>query len=131
MDTILDFNKQTFFYNKKKIYKIDFYIYFYKTKYIKMTTLQVMATMTPSGGLAEYFGDETGSTEFYMVKHTLEKYLGKENIYVSWDYAEFLFVIEETDEGCDNLYDYSKTIEDIHEPFKNRYMRFEILNFNI
>ena len=97
-----------------------------------MTTLQVMETMTPSGGLAHYFGDETGSTEFYMEKHTLEKYLGKENIYVSWDYAEFLFVIEETDEGCDNLYDYSKTIEDIHEPFdKNRYMRIEILNFNI
>jgi hypothetical protein len=96
-----------------------------------MTTMHVMATMTNADGLEEYFGDETGSTEFYMVKHTLEKYLGKENIYVTWDNAEFLFVIEDKDEGCDNLYDYSETIEDINEPFKNRYMRFEILNFNI
>ena len=91
-----------------------------------------------TNGYEDYFGEETGTPEFYMVKHTLEKYLGEENIWVDWDYNEFFFIITDRceDEGFDNIYDYSQVIETIYEPFelfnfvyrKKDHLRFHIIN---
>ena len=57
---------------------------------------------------------------------------------MSWDYDNFLFVIEDkyNDEGYDNTNDYIKNIENIYEPFaqfsfvnhKNYYLKFKIIN---
>ncbi len=80
----------------------------------------------------DYFGEEPGTPEFYMVSDTLNKYLGKENIWVSWDYTDFCFIIEQKDNN--NTFDY-KIIESIYEPFepynfiykKNDHLVFEII----
>ena len=81
----------------------------------------------------EYFGEETGTSEFYMVSDTLKKHLGEENIWVSWDYTDFCFIIEKKDNN--NTIDYIKIIESIYEPFepynfiykKNNHIVFEII----
>jgi len=71
-------------------------------------------------GTYKYFGDETGTPEFYKVSDTLNKYLGEYDIWVSWDYNDFYFIIHNSDsldEGCDTIYDYIQIIESIWEPF--------------
>ena len=76
-----------------------------------MTLIRVNAIAVKGNEEAD-FGDETGTPGFYIVKDTLCKYLGEENIWVSWDYNDFLFVIEDKfdDESYDNSYDYRKII---------------------
>lgn len=86
-----------------------------------------------------FFGEETGTPEFYHIVDVLKKYLG-ENIYVSWDYNDFYFIIEniERDEGYDETYDYITIIESIYEPFeydsgifiqyKNDHIVFDIID---
>ena len=100
-----------------------------------MTIINVKPYSVNTYGNCEYFGDETGTPEFYMVLYTLEKHLGIENINVKWDYTRLLFTIEEIDEGCDNRADYIKVIESIYEPFKpynftnmkNHHLVFQII----
>ena len=53
----------------------------------------------------------------YIVSDVLQKYLGENNIYVSWDYNQFFFIITDIDEGIDNTRDYIQIIESIYEPF--------------
>ena len=88
-------------------------------------------TVTPSGDYA-HFGDETGTPEFYVVKETLQKFLG-DHILVSWDYNEFFFILTDLDEGCDNTNDYIQIIKAIHEPgiyngHRNNHLVFRIIN---
>ena len=96
-------------------------------------------TVKPNGE-AYIFGDETGTPDFYVVADTLQKYLGEENIWVTWDYTEWYFVIEQSgvkDEGCDNTFDYIQIIESIYESFdydpgiydeyKNDHLVFQII----
>ena len=102
-----------------------------------MTLIRVIAIAVKGNEEAD-FGDETGTPRFYIVKDTLCKYLGEENIWVSWDYNDFLFVIEDKFEyeSYDNSYDYRKIIETICEPFapfnfvylKEHYLKFHIIN---
>ena len=49
-----------------------------------MTIIKVIPISVKSNGDEEYFGDETGTPEFYMVHDTLLKYLGEENVWVNW-----------------------------------------------
>ena len=86
----------------------------------------------------DYFGDETGTPDFYMVSDTLKKYLGEESIFVSWDYNDFAFIIEDRidDEGCDTSHDFRRIIENIYESFgdwdyyKDNYLKFRIVEEN-
>jgi hypothetical protein len=84
------------------------------------STIKVNAFHVKPNGTSNYFGDETGTPEFYHVDDILKKYLGEDNIWVSWDYNNWNFIIEQRglpDEACDNTYDYIKIIESIWEPF--------------
>ena len=65
---------------------------------------------------SEYFGDETGTPKFKIVKTILQKHLG-ENINVSFNYDDFTFEITDfvEDEGCDKIDDYIEIIKDIDE----------------
>jgi hypothetical protein len=105
-----------------------------------MTILKVNAFTVNTNKEYDYFGDETGTSDFYVVQDTLIKYLGDENVYVNWDYNEFFFIIEDrgdSDEGYDNTCDYIQTIESIYEPFdfppgiyennKNDHLVFQII----
>ena len=97
-----------------------------------MTLIEVMVIRTDADGTAHtYWGGETGTPEFYTVKHTLEAYLNK-NVLIYHDDTNDTFVIEDTDEGCDNEYDYIKIIESIYDNnyvFKRRgHISFEIIN---
>lgn len=83
--------------------------------------------LTPHDGF-KYFGDEHGTPEFYHVVDILYKYLGENNVSVSWDYNNGSFIINQRgqpDEGCDNTYDYIKIIESIWEPFDYESVTFE------
>jgi len=104
------------------------------------STIKVYAFCVTPSGTCKNFGDETGTPEFYHVDDILKKYLGEENIWVSWDYNNWNFIIEQfglPDEGCDNTYDYMQIIESIWEPFdygpgifenyKNDHLAFEIV----
>ena len=102
---------------------------------IKITPIAI----NPYDAEAEnYFGDETGTPEFYTVKHILQKYLG-ENINVSWNYDDFTYEIEDLneDEGYDNLQNYIDNIKNIYEPMepfnyeslKNCHLMFMINNY--
>jgi hypothetical protein len=98
---------------------------------IKMTVIEVMVIMTDARGKEHtYWGGETGTPEFYTVKHTLEAYLG-ETVYISYHDENDTFVIENNDEGCDNSYDYIKIIESIYENAYSyecsKHLCFEIL----
>ena len=94
-------------------------------------------SVKPNGEEKE-FGDETGTPEFYMVHDTLLKYLGEENVWVNWDYNDFIFIIENKfeDECFDISYDYKKIIEEIYEPFapfnfvymKQDHLKFQIIS---
>ena len=97
-----------------------------------MTIIEVMVIMTDAEGKEfTYWGGETGSCEFYTVKFTLEAYLGKNLLIYSYPNND-TFIIEDTDEGCDNSYDYVKIIESIYDnthSFECRdYLSFEIRN---
>jgi hypothetical protein len=102
-----------------------------------MNIIKVNPFSVNTRGEYDYFGDETGTPEYYMVLHTLEKHLGKENILVGWDYTEFFFEIEIIeDEGCycDNTIDYIQCIESIFEPFEPYnfvYMKNDNLVFQV
>ena len=110
-----------------------------------MVIIKVIALMRNANGDEEIFGGETGSTEFYMVKHTLEEYLGNELLlYDDHDNFSFViengelvlynednltdkFIIETRDESCDTTENYISIIESIRKPFdRNRQLRFEI-----
>lgn len=104
------------------------------------STIKVYAFCIKPSGRCEYFGDETGTPHFYHVADILKKYLGEENIWVSWDYDNWNFIIQQSglpDEGCDNTYDYMQIIESIWEPFdygpgifgnyENDHLAFEIV----
>ena len=82
-----------------------------------MTSIKVNSFTIDPNGDTHYFGDETGTSDFYVVSHVLEKYLGENNIYVSWDYNQFFFIITNFDEGIDDTHDYIQIIENIYEPF--------------
>jgi hypothetical protein len=86
-----------------------------------MTIIKVTPTaINPYDEEAEnYFGDETGTPEFYIVKDILQKYLG-ENINVRWNYDDFTYEIEDLneDEGYDNLQNYIDNIKNIYEPME-------------
>ena len=96
-----------------------------------MTVIEVMVIRTDADGTEHtYWGGETGTPEYYTVKYTLEAYLGKNVLIYNHDYND-TFVIEDTDEGCDNEYDYIKIIERIYENayvFKQRaHISFELI----
>ena len=86
-----------------------------------------------SGEEKKNYGEETGTPEYYLVLYTLEKYLGKENISVSWDYRYFFYEIKLIEE---KEKDYIKIIESIKEPFseynvvshKKSHLIFEVIN---
>lgn len=103
-----------------------------------MTIIKINPFSVKPNGQYDYFGDEIGTPEWYMVLHTLEKHLGRENIWVSWDYTDFFFTIEFIDdEGyyCDDFEsDYIQIIESIYEsfePFNFVYMKNDHLAFQI
>ena len=56
------------------------------------STIKVNAFHVKPNGTFNYFGDETGTPEFYVVKDTLEKHLEEDNIWVSWDYNNWYFI---------------------------------------
>ena len=105
-----------------------------------MTIIKVNAFTVNTNQEYDYFGDETGTSDFYVVHDTLQKYLGEENVWVKWDYNEWYYKIEEIpphDEGYDNIPDYIQIIESIYEPFdyppgiyednKNDHLVFQII----
>jgi hypothetical protein len=98
-----------------------------------MTLIEIMVIMTEADGTEHtYWGGETGTPEFYTVKHTLQAYFG-ENISLYNHSENDTFVIEdENDEGYDNSYDYIEIIQTIFEnaySYKcKKHLSFEILN---
>ncbi len=98
--------------------------------------IKVMPMVILDNDSEEFYGDETGTPDFYKVWTTLHKYLG-ENIWVSWNYDDFTFEITDDDEGCDSVYDYIKLLQKICEPFEEdsydyaeknyRWLRFDII----
>jgi hypothetical protein len=97
-----------------------------------MTVIEVMVIMNDADGTQHtYYGGETGTPEFYTVKHTLEAYLG-DNLLIYNHPTNDTFIIENNDEGCDNSYDYFKIIESIYENAYSyncsKHLWFEVLN---
>jgi hypothetical protein len=97
-----------------------------------MTVIEVMVIMNDADGKEHtYYGGETGTPEFYTVKHTLEAYLG-DNLLIYNHPINDTFIIEDEDEGCDNSYDYVKIIESIYDNTQSYecrdYLSFDILN---
>jgi len=93
--------------------------------------IKVNPTLVNANGNIDYFGEETGTPEFYIVSDILNKHLGKENISVSWDYTEFLYKIKVLQ---DKRIDYIQIIESINEPmspFNIVYHENDHLNFKI
>ena len=82
-----------------------------------MTSIKVNSFTVDPNGDTHYFGSETGTPEFLVVLNVLQKYLGKNNIDVDWDYNQFFFIITDIDEGIDNTNNYTQIIESIYEPF--------------
>ncbi len=81
------------------------------------TTIRIMPCAVDVNGEEEEFGGEIGTCEWYIVSNTLDKYLGRENMRLDWDYEEYFFTINIDDEGCDNMYDFTQILNTIHEPF--------------
>ena len=97
-----------------------------------MTVLEVMVIMTDADGNEHtYWGDETGTPKFYIIKDTLEAYLG-DTVWIYNHPTNDTFIIENNDEGCDNSYDYIEIIETIYENAYSyecrNHLCFEILN---
>ena len=82
------------------------------------TIIRLNPFIVDANGHEEIFGDETGTTEFYMVESTLIKYLGK-HVFITWDYDNLMFEVENDDKCCDNTDDYIKIIETINESLAN------------
>jgi hypothetical protein len=99
-----------------------------------MTIIEVEAIMVDADGNHEVgFGGETGSTEFYMVKHTLEHYLGEEEesqLYYNHESKDtFIIDFGKGEENKNRINLYIDIIKNIYEAFdRNRYLRFEIIN---
>ena len=79
-----------------------------------MISIKVNPFLVNANGERDHFGEETGTPEFYIILKVLHKYLGEENISISWDYTEFFYKIEVMD---DKEIDYIQIIESINEPF--------------
>ncbi len=74
---------------------------------------EVIVIMNDADGIDyTYWGDETGTLEFYMVWNTLKAYLG-DNFKVYTHPTNDTFIVEndDDDEGCDYSYDIIKFIE--------------------
>ena len=81
------------------------------------TTIRVTPFAVDVNGAEEEYGEEIGTYGWYIVADALEKYLGRENMRVDWNYEEYFFTINIDDEGCDHRYDFTQILETIHEPF--------------
>ena len=100
-----------------------------------MSSIRVTPISVNANGEEDYFGDETGTPDFYMVSDTLKKHLGEENIWVNWDYKDFIYVIEDRMKESNNTDKYIQIIETIYEPFapfnfvymKEHHLRFQII----
>jgi hypothetical protein len=97
-----------------------------------MTVIEVMVIMTDANGNEHtYWGNEPGTPEFYTIRDTLEAYLG-DNILIYNHPTNDTFIIENTDEGCDNSYDYLEILDSIYENAYSyecsKHLSFEILN---
>ena len=97
------------------------------------TAIKVNPKLVNPKGDLDYFGEETGTPEFYIVLDILYKHLGKENISVSWDYNDFTYEIKvEKDKNID----YIKIIESIDESMsrfnmiyhENDHLIFEVVS---
>ena len=96
-----------------------------------MTIIEVESIMEHADGREYTFGGETGSTEFYMVKHTLQEHLGEERfgdtalLLYNHDYKD-TFIIETNDQDINK---YIELIENIYKAYdNNRHLRFDIIN---
>ncbi len=65
------------------------------------TAIKVNPKLVNPKGDLDYFGEETGTPEFYIVSDILYKHLGKENISVSWDYNDFTYKIKVEKDLCE------------------------------
>jgi hypothetical protein len=90
--------------------------------FLEKTTLTVKPILINDlTGEEEPFGDETGTPQFYMVKHTLEKYLNDEDIYIYTDDAdpEWLFTIAQRRASAigvrEKIRNYKAIIKQIYE----------------
>lgn len=97
------------------------------------TSIKVNPKLVDPNGNVDYFGEETGTPEFYIVLDILNKYLGKENILVSWDYTMWFYKIQVEEE---KYIDYIQIIESINEPMspfkmvyhENDHLIFEVIS---
>jgi hypothetical protein len=94
-----------------------------------MTIIELEAIMKYADGSEDFFGGETGSAEFYMIKHTLQEHLDQETkklLYYTNDLKESFIIETET---AENIYDYIDIIQSISQAFdQDRRLRFEIVN---
>jgi hypothetical protein len=91
-----------------------------------MTRIEVVAIMEYADGREDTFGGETGTAEFYMVKHSLEKQLGEHFWYYNHDVKD-TFIIEAKDNNH-NTNQLVNHIKNIYQAFdKNRHLKFEII----
>ena len=92
---------------------------------------EVMVIMNDADGIDyTYWGDETGTAEFYIVTRTLRAYLG-DNFKVYTHPTNDTFIIENDDEGCDYSYDIIEMIESIYDnaySFGNKHLSFIVDN---
>lgn len=97
-----------------------------------MTIIEVVAIMNYADGSESPFGGETGSTEFYMVKHTLQEHLGEEHnelLYYNHDYKETFIIDFGKEENITRINQTIKRITNIYKDFdQNRCLYFEIIN---
>jgi hypothetical protein len=89
--------------------------------------IEVEAIMQYEDGSEDTFGGETGSAEFYMIKHTLEAHLGENNklLYYTDDVKE-TFIIET--ENNDIINHYIDIITTIDQAFDRDRLRFNIIH---
>lgn len=97
-----------------------------------MTIIEVMAIMRQANGNEDTFGGETGTPEFYMVKHTLAQYLGEEEeslLYYNHESNDTFIIDFGKGENKNRINQYIDIIKNIYEAFdRSRYLRFEIIN---
>jgi len=116
-----------------------------KKEFLEKTTLTVKPILINDlTGEEEPFGDETGTPQFYMVKHTLEKHLNDEDIYIYTDDTdpEWWFTIAQRRASAigvsEKIRNYIAIIEQIYEvntlapiwPKRcpSSHIKFEIIN---
>jgi hypothetical protein len=97
-----------------------------------MTIFEVEAIMRHANGKEDTFGGDTGSTEFYMVKHTLQEHLGEEHSWLLFynHVSNDTFIIETKEAENKNLINqYIDIIKNIYKAYdRDRHLRFEIIN---